>query len=57
MRDDRIPAGPADWHAYVRSAPNLAAAMERLEDAVLAGADPAALLREQDADADAGAVV
>ena len=47
MHPDRT---PAEWHAYVRSAPNLAAAMERLEEAVVAGVDADAMLREQDAD-------
>lgn len=34
---------PQDWHLYISSAPNFARAQERMEEAVEAGVDFAAL--------------
>lgn len=40
-------ADPAAWHGYIRSAPNFACAQSRIEEAVAASVDFAAM-REQD---------
>jgi hypothetical protein len=37
----------AQWDAYIRSAPNFAVAQGRMEEAVAAGVDFTALLKEQ----------
>lgn len=37
------PTTPAEWHAYIKSAPNFAVAAVRIERAVAAGVDFAAL--------------
>jgi len=42
---------PADWHAYIRSAPNFAVAQTRMEDALRAGVDFFALEQIQRAEA------
>lgn len=46
MRDERISTA-AEWHAYITSAPSFAVAQDRMEEAVRAGVDFAALLSEQ----------
>ena len=38
---------PADWHAYIRSAPTFADSQDRMQEAVAAGVDFAALTATQ----------
>lgn len=40
-------ATPADWHAYIRSAPTYADSQDRMQEAVAAGVDFAALIAAQ----------
>lgn len=41
--DDPVPTSPQEWHRYVTSAPNSAAAMDRIQEAAFAGVDLAEL--------------
>lgn len=37
------PKTPAEWHTYIQAAPNFAAATDRMQEAVNAGVDFAAM--------------